>query len=90
MNPLSASLRAAVFAAILCSTLPVFAKGHHTEAYRSNEECNQLPGTEQRGERAACHHCIARPDPHAYHYTSKPGHRCKEDTAADKAKDAQK
>ncbi len=88
MNPLSAFLRAAAVTAILCSGLPVFAKGHHLEAYRSKEECSNLPGTDTRGERAACFHCIARPDPHAYHYTSKFGHRCKEDSAEDKSKDA--
>ena len=88
MNPLSATLRAAVAAAVLCSALPAFASGHHPEAYRSKDECNQLPGSDKKGERAACYHCIARPDAHAYHYNSKFGHRCKEDTAEDKAKDA--
>ena len=88
MNPLFATLRAAVAAATLCAALPVSASGHHPEAFRSKEECSNLKGTDRVGERAACFHCIARPDPHAYHYNSKPGHRCKEDSAADKTKDA--
>ena len=87
MNPLSATLRAAVAAAILSAALPVSASGHHPQAFRSKDECNNLKGTDRVGERAACYHCIARPDPHAYHFNSKLGHRCKEDTAADKSKD---
>ena len=77
MTPLSSCLRDALVAATLFAAIPATAAGHPGEKHATVEECNSLPGTKKTGDRAACIHCVKRVEKHAYHYSEKPGHRCK-------------
>ena len=99
MKLLLAALRATLAVAVLCAALPAAAKGHHDEAHKTVDDCNTgFNGLFQRGERKACINCVTRPADHcagdpkasasSYHFTSKPGHRCKLDCQYEKDKAA--
>ena len=81
MTAFAQSLRAACAGALLFAALPVAATNgaKHPEKLTTTEECNALQGTDKTGERSACYHCVQRPAKHAYHFTSRPGRRCKPD-----------
>lgn len=50
--------------------------GHES---RTAAECERLPGTGQKGERAQCLRCVSRPRPHHYHPDYPAGNRCRPD-----------
>lgn len=50
--------------------------GHES---RTVAECERLPGTADKGERAQCLRCVSRPRPHHYHPDYPGGNRCRPD-----------
>jgi hypothetical protein len=50
--------------------------GHES---RTTIDCEKLPGTSRRGERAQCLRCVTRPAKHHYHPDYPAGRRCRPD-----------
>ncbi len=50
--------------------------GHES---RSVSECEKLPGTGKKGQRAACLRCVQRPRKHHFHPDYPAGRRCRPD-----------
>ena len=72
-------IRAATAASVLSLFAPL-ALAHDTgHESRTADQCEKLPGTARKGERAQCLKCVARPKKHHYHPDYKPGKRCRPD-----------
>ena len=72
-------IRAATAAAVLSLFAPL-ALAHDTgHESRTAADCEKLPGTARKGERAACLKCVARTEKMNFHPDAKAGKRCRPD-----------
>ncbi len=66
------------FSFVLLGSAAAFAHSTGHES-RTVAQCEKLPGTASKGERAQCLRCIQRPKPHHYHPDYAKGNRCRPD-----------
>jgi hypothetical protein len=64
--------------ALSLSAMPAVAHDNGHES-RTAAQCERLPGTAVKGERAQCLRCVSRPRKHHYHPDYKAGQRCRPD-----------
>jgi hypothetical protein len=70
------SVAAGVLGILGGAQLWAHSNGHES---RTVADCEKLPGTQGRGERAQCLRCVARPVKHHYHPDYPLGKRCRPD-----------
>ena len=69
---------AACLAGLLLGAAP--ARAHDTgHESRTAAQCEKLPGTAKKGERAQCLACVSRKEKHHYHPDYPAGKRCRPD-----------
>lgn len=76
MKKLVISLLAGGAGLLAAANLRAHSNGHES---RTVADCEKLPGTQERGERAQCLRCVSRPEKHHYHPDYPAGKRCRPD-----------